>query len=264
MEIGSIKKIGWKQGGLLLFVFGVVLSGLPIEKAESKTDNSKPVLLAQAQAEPDVFIKEVNNTGTIQANRVIQSGGVIHLLGEGVIVQNIGTSVVGSNGMIIIDNGSVVTVTGPEGDQGAVVLLGHIKLDTSGVTSGGDILIGGDFYGKGFVPNIQYRFVGDAATIPADVKQQRGRGFFNLLDKHRLMFDVGEIGLAAVDGMFDSLLIDVDVNLFNRILYYDTCSFVVGSASSIKGTYKDKVKTQNITLIPASISHDANCTFPED
>ena len=215
-----------------------------------KADGGKVVLSAKAAS--SIFTNVVNNTGVIHAGHVVKSGGVIHLLGEGGTVRssgtlhadNGGTVLVRSDAMTVIDNGSVVTAIGPEGGQGGrvhvlgstVALLGNAQIDVSGDTGGGEILIGGDFQGKGTVPNAQYAFVDDAVTLTADAKQagdggtiivwsdiftvfygslratggpeSGDGGFAEVSGKQTLAFDPTKIDLSAAQGKTGTLLLD--------------------------------------------------------
>lgn len=85
-------------------------------------------------------------------------------------------------------NGSVVQVAGTldasnaAGKGGAVHVLGdrvgvdQANIDASGSTGGGEVLIGGDFQGKGTVLNASRTFIGSGATIKADATGPDGDG----------------------------------------------------------------------------------------
>ncbi|MFH1208288.1 MAG: filamentous hemagglutinin N-terminal domain-containing protein, partial [Candidatus Omnitrophota bacterium] len=79
------------------------------------------------------------------------------------------------NGDTILDTSSLIDVSAPEADIGGTVeifgkqvILGGTRIDASGVSGGGTVLIGGDFQGQGTVPNATNTLVNRVAYIYAD------------------------------------------------------------------------------------------------
>jgi filamentous hemagglutinin family protein len=90
-------------------------------------------------------------------------------------ISNSGNLAVGS-GQTLTLHGSTVTSMGIVAAPGGTVqvlgdrigLLNHAQIDVSAPGGGGTVLIGGDFQGKGSLPNASSTFVGKNATINAD------------------------------------------------------------------------------------------------
>ncbi|HEX7635181.1 MAG TPA: filamentous hemagglutinin N-terminal domain-containing protein, partial [Noviherbaspirillum sp.] len=122
----------------------------------------------------------------LNLGRVIAEGGRIGIYGA--LVNQRGTvsansAVVGENGKIVfkaskdtvLDTASVTTATG-EGKGGEIQVLGeriglfgNAKVDASGKTGGGTVLVGGDYQGKNHdVPNAATTYFGRNAEIKAD------------------------------------------------------------------------------------------------
>nr|VFK56834.1 MAG: filamentous hemagglutinin family N-terminal domain-containing protein [Candidatus Kentron sp. TUN] len=101
-------------------------------------------VLLTGRAAQDVFTNVVNNRGIIQAQGIENVGGAIRLVGD-------------ANGATI--NSGTLDASGDEGNGGRIEVLGDeikltagAKLDASGLTGGGTILVGGDL--RGANPNI--------------------------------------------------------------------------------------------------------------
>ncbi|WP_136418529.1 filamentous hemagglutinin N-terminal domain-containing protein, partial [Herbaspirillum sp. ST 5-3] len=124
---------------------------------------------------------EAINLGQIiaQGGKTGIYGALIHQRG----IVNANSAVVGENGKIvfkasrdtILDTGSVTTATG-EGRGGEIDVLGDrvglaggARVDASGKTGGGTVLVGGDYHGSNSsVPNAKRTYVGIDAEIRAD------------------------------------------------------------------------------------------------
>ncbi|MEE3719594.1 filamentous hemagglutinin N-terminal domain-containing protein [Tumidithrix elongata RA019] len=87
--------------------------------------------------------------------------------GQGIALQG-GT--VSSTGVLTAPSGTVQVL----GNQ--VSLLDNAKIDVSGVNGGGTVLVGGDYQGKGTVPNAQQTFIDRGVTINADALQNGNGG----------------------------------------------------------------------------------------
>ncbi|WP_083412104.1 YDG domain-containing protein [Janthinobacterium sp. 1_2014MBL_MicDiv] len=123
----------------------------------------------------------------LNLGQIIAQGGGIGMAGallsqRGVL--NANSAVVGENGKIVLkasgkallEAGSVTSATGAAGKGGEirvlgdqVGLLGNAKIDASGATGGGTVLLGGDYQGKNAaVQNARQVLVGKDASIAAD------------------------------------------------------------------------------------------------
>ena len=85
-----------------------------------------------------------------------------------------GTAIVGGNVSVAAPVvSSVFSKIQISGDR--VGLVGA-SLDASGVNGGGSVFIGGDFQGKGIIPNALMTFVSADSTIKADALQSGNGG----------------------------------------------------------------------------------------
>ncbi len=135
----------------------------------------------------------------------------------------------------IIDVSSATSKGGEINVLGDRVGLVSANLNASGAIGGGQVLIGGDFQGKGTVPNAQYTFVSQDSTIHADalsrgtggkviiwsdrsttylgsVFAQGGvvsgnGGFVEVSGKENLLFR-GKVNTTALNGIAGTLLLD--------------------------------------------------------
>ncbi|AFY57418.1 filamentous hemagglutinin family N-terminal domain protein [Rivularia sp. PCC 7116] len=164
--------------------------------------------------------------GTQQAGNINNEGNL--QVGEGQKLALAGNTVTTSGKMTA--PGGTVHVLGER-----VGLLDNAQIDVSGETGGGNVLIGGDFQGKGEVPNAKRTFVGSGANIIADAltsgdggrvivwadettgfngnisarggSQFGNGGFAEVSGKENLAFQ-GKVDLSANNGQFGSLLLD--------------------------------------------------------
>ena len=123
----------------------------------------------------------------LNLGQIIAQGGSIGMAGALVSqrgVLNANSAVVGENGKIVLkasgkallEAGSVTSATGAAGKGGdiqvlgeQVGLLGNAKVDASGATGGGTVLLGGDYQGKNAaVQNARQVLVGKDASVNAD------------------------------------------------------------------------------------------------
>lgn len=138
-------------------------------------------------ANPDLHIViSASENQAINLGQVIAQGGKVGIYGalvnqRGVV--NANSAVVGENGKIVfkasrdtfVEGGSVTSATGA-GTGGdirilgeRVALTGDAKVDASGQTGGGTVLVGGDYQGKNVdVPNAKQVYFGTNAEIKAD------------------------------------------------------------------------------------------------
>ncbi|MBL0166695.1 MAG: filamentous hemagglutinin N-terminal domain-containing protein [Propionivibrio sp.] len=134
-----------------------------------------------------VFAGTLRHSGEIRANRLVQDGdGSIRLAGSNEVTLT-ADSVTRADGLaggsITIQSSAgtarvagELSARGAEGKGGDIRVLGErvalesaARIDTSGFTGGGQILVGGDYQGKNpDVQNSRRVFVGDGASLTAD------------------------------------------------------------------------------------------------
>jgi filamentous hemagglutinin family protein len=164
-----------ENSGIITSPKGEVL--LAAGRSVQLVDSTNPDLHVVVSAPEDSAL----NLGQV----IAQSGkaGIYGALISQKGVVNANSAVVGENGKIvfkasrdtILDAGSVTTATGAGkggdiqilGDR--VALTGDAKVDASGKTGGGSVLIGGDYHGGNpLVQNAKRAYVGKDASIMAD------------------------------------------------------------------------------------------------
>ncbi|MFZ6873615.1 filamentous hemagglutinin N-terminal domain-containing protein [Undibacterium sp. Di27W] len=172
----------------------VYLIAPDIENSGIITSPKGEVLLAAGRsvklvdsANPDVHVVvSADNNQALNLGQIVAQGGKVGIYGglisqRGLVSAN--SAVVGENGKIyfkasqdtILDTGSVTTATG-KGQGGdiqilgqRVALAGNAKVDASGNTGGGQVLVGGDYHGdNSAIMNAKRAFVGSDAKISAD------------------------------------------------------------------------------------------------
>ena len=130
----------------------------------------------------------------LNLGQIIAQGGSIGMAGALVSqrgVLNANSAVVGENGRImlkasgkaVLEAGSVTSATGAAGKGGEIAVLGDqvglfgdARVDASGATGGGTVLLGGDYQGKNAaVQNARQVVVNKDASIAADATD-RGQG----------------------------------------------------------------------------------------
>ena len=146
-------------------------------------------------ANPDLHIVvSANESQAINVGQIIAHGGKVGIYGalinqRGIV--NANSAVVGENGKIVfkasrdtvLEGGSRTTATGA-GKGGdirilgeRVALTGDARVDASGNTGGGSVLVGGDYQGKNAdIHNAQQSYVGADALISADAVQSGDGG----------------------------------------------------------------------------------------
>ena len=119
-------------------------------------------VLITANAAAGIVNETINMDGIIEAHSVGMVNGAIVLMGgdEGLV------RVAGSldaSGRDTGETGGTVKVLGEK-----VGLYPGTKIDASGDSGGGEVLIGGNFQGKGTEPNAKRTYVASGASIDAD------------------------------------------------------------------------------------------------
>jgi filamentous hemagglutinin family protein len=153
------------------------------------------------------------------------------LVANTAIPNNAGTAIASGN----LDVSSAAAKGGEINVLGDRVGLVSANLNASGAIGGGTVLIGGDFQGKGLVPNAQYTFISKDSNISADaLKNGTGGkviawadqattflgsisakggsvsgngGFVEVSGKENLLFQ-GKVNTTALNGLAGTLLLD--------------------------------------------------------
>jgi filamentous hemagglutinin family protein len=228
-------------------------------------------------------------TGKLDSNTGISlnSQGQAQLTNSQTVIPNTaGTAIVSGN----------VSVTSPVPNPSQlppkIQILGDrvglvgANLNASGVNGGGSVFIGGDFQGKGVIPNALMTFVSADSTIKADALQSgnggrvivwadnatrffgsisaRGGaisgdgGFVEVSGKQNLVFD-GKVDLNAAMGKGGTLLLDpTDVTICNNA----SCTFTQAFLEGINGNTNILIDaTNNITIGTLNIVEVENNQF---
>ncbi|MEZ0295718.1 MAG: filamentous hemagglutinin N-terminal domain-containing protein [Candidatus Methylacidiphilales bacterium] len=174
-------------------------SELGIRKREKGVTNTGKINAATAElkaAGGNVYALAINNTGTVRANALQNKGGRIFLSTDGGKIVNKGTlqarggrvvvnsasrnrsRVKGSPGLTgVTEMGGVVDVSSRDSGKGGtahilgdqVLVSKDARIDASGFSGGGEILIGGDFQGKNTsVVNAEIAFIDAGADLRSD------------------------------------------------------------------------------------------------
>ncbi|MCE9570384.1 MAG: filamentous hemagglutinin N-terminal domain-containing protein, partial [Rhodocyclales bacterium] len=239
----------------------------------------------------DLSATVVNNTGVVQARGTTERDGAIYLTADGGNVASSGRlDASGARGGQIVAQAAsgttlvsgIVDASGSTSTGGNVQLLGervglidNARVDASGQTGGGTVLVGGDFQGKNAaVQNAQRTYVGPDAQINADARAsgnggkvivwsdditryygsisarggtQSGNGGFAEVSGHRLLNFNGAVDLTAPKGAAGTLLLDP----LNITLSTAAASVLTGFAPPGDQTYAfadDAALTSNLNV----------------
>lgn len=193
-------------------------------------------VLMSTKAANGLITSVINNSGKIEANSMVNDGGVIRLTGAKTVI-----------------NSGEISATSSSKKGGTVHLLGDnvgmfnsASVNVSGKTGGGTILMGGDFQGKNAnIQNATKTFVGKDAKLAADATDNgdggkvivwadditryygstsvkggalSGNGGFVEISGKRLLNFLGNVDLSAANGMGGNLLLDpTNITLSNGI-----------------------------------------------
>ena len=137
------------------------VGALAANKQLIRADGGQVILTAKAR--DALLATVVNNEGVIEARSVSVKNGVVRLEGgdQGVVAASGAIDVSGRNGA---ESGGRVEITGDK-----IALLPGARIDASGQSGGGSVLIGGDVQGSNpDVPNADRTFVAQGVEISAD------------------------------------------------------------------------------------------------
>jgi predicted chitinase len=217
---------------------------------------------AIASGSLDVSADTITTTGSL-------TGSNISLNSRDALKLESGTKITSQTG----DKGGTVHLLGQE------VSLTGVAIDASGVNGGGTVLIGGDYQGKGSVPNARTTFIDASTVINVDALQNgdggraivwaddstrflgkidaRGGsesgdgGFAEVSGKQNLSFN-GTANLDAITGKLGTLLLDPDnirIADLAEVTDADPNIYNYRSLESISGNVLLEA-TKNITIDP--------------
>ena len=165
-----------------------VLAGPSDDAARVGVDNKAGAVIEATTAElkaadGNVYALAVNNGGIVRANSIVNREGRIFLSSKGGLVINSGTLDVA--GKETGAKGGTVHVLG-----GKVGLVGDAKIDASGDTGGGTVLVGGDYQGQNpNIPNAGYTLMQWSAEIDASARRTGHGGKVILWADRRTWFE---------------------------------------------------------------------------
>ena len=213
----------------LLAPDGTELKALVDNSGEIYADGGTVMLMAASVAK-DVVDYAINMEGIIEARTATERNGQIVLEGAGEGIVRV-TGTLDASGRESGDTGGDVKILGSK-----VGIVGQAEVDVSGDAGGGEVLIGGNFQGRGPERNADFTTIGSEVAIQADalttgdggrvivwsdrvtrfygnISARGGRdsgdgGFAEISGKQHLQFAPNSIDLSAPIGLIGELLLD--------------------------------------------------------
>ena len=262
----------------LLAPDGTELKALVDNSGEIYADGGTVMLMAASVAK-DVVDHAINMEGIIEARTATERNGQIVLEGAGEGIVRV-TGTLDASGRESGDTGGEVKILGSK-----VGLVGQAEVDVSGDAGGGEVLIGGNFQGRGPERNADFTTIGSEVAIQADalttgdggrvivwsdrvtrfygnISGRGGRdsgdgGFAEISGKQHLQFAPNSIDLSAPKGLIGELLLDpLDIVISDS----DGTDDSVFSGDNVINFNDDSTATYNIT--PAAFEAiDADITL---
>ena len=207
------------------------------------TVNVAPGVQTGARA-PESMISSAGNLAVTAGQRITLLGGTTT-----------------STGTLTAPGGTVQVL----GDR--VAILDNARVDVSGPTGGGTVLVGGDYKGQGTVPNAVQTYVAPTATINADATSTGNGGAVIVRAKENTDFagsisaqsQTGKGGLVEISGSQLSFQGSVKTSApagNTGTLLLDPDNITIGSTSTIPGdtlinptTLANNLNTSEITLM---------------
>ena len=213
----------------LLAPDGTELKALVDNSGEIYADGGTVMLMASSVAK-DVVDYAINMEGIIKARTATERNGQIVLEGAGEGIVRV-TGTLDASGRESGDTGGNVKILGSK-----VGLVRSAEVDASGDAGGGEVLIGGNFQGRGPERNAEFTTIGREVAIQADalttgdggrvivwsdrvtrfygnISARGGSvsgdgGFAEISGKQHLQFAPNSIDLSAPNGLIGELLLD--------------------------------------------------------
>ena len=228
---GSVSIVAVPDGRLRM---NLGVEGLNFEFLQPKDAQGNPLPFKALDLASLLTTGKLDSSSGVSLN----SQGQAQLTASQTVIPNTaGTAIVSGNVSVASPVANSSQVTSKIQILGDRVGLVGANLDASGVNGGGSVFIGGDFQGKGIIPNALMTFVSANSTIKADALQSgnggrvivwadnatrffgnisaRGGaisgdgGFVEVSGKQNLVFD-GKVDLNAAIGKGGTLLLDPD------------------------------------------------------
>ncbi len=227
-------------------------------------------VLMSTKAADGLITSVINNSGKIEANSMVNDGGVIRLTGAKTVI-----------------NSGEISATSSSKKGGTVHLLGDNvgmfnsgSVNVSGKTGGGTILVGGDYQGKNAnIQNATKTFVGKDAKLIADAIDSgdggkvivwadditryygstsakggafSGNGGFVEISGKRLLNFLGNVDLSAVNGIGGNLLLDPANITISNGLDTNTLGFTALANADIDEAFADDANMNSVFDITAT------------
>jgi filamentous hemagglutinin family protein len=169
---GKAATMDFSGDGLISFAITQPVDGSFVDKDGNTIENGAfssgtiqadgGKVLLTAHTAQKMIRSVVNNTGVIRAQSVSKRNGSIYLeAGPNGTATNEGT--LDASGTDSGETGGTVHILGDKVGQ-----FGTVMVDVSGDQGGGEVLIGGDYQGKGSVQNASVTFGGSKTTVKAN------------------------------------------------------------------------------------------------
>jgi len=138
---------------------GASLAARIVQSGRITADGGRVALTAQDAA--SLVSQSINMSGVVQANTVSSKGGVI-TLGGSTSGEVFVTGALNAAGQDAGELGGLVKVLGEK-----VALIDGGSINASGHDGGGEVLVGGNYLGKGPEQNAKFTVMGESASIDA-------------------------------------------------------------------------------------------------
>lgn len=235
-------------------------------------------VLMSTKAADGLITSVINNSGKIEANGMVDDGGVIRLTGAKTVINSGEISATSSS-----QKGGTVHLLGDN-----VGMFNSASINVSGKTGGGTILVGGDYQGKNVnVQNAAKTFIHQDATLIADATESgdggkvivwadditryygstsakggavSGNGGFVEISGKRLLNFLGNVDLSAVNGIGGHLLLDPTNITISNGLDTNTLGFTAPLNLDITEAFADDAGSDSIFDVTAGTGSFAGVT----
>ena len=235
-------------------------------------------VLMSTKAANGLVTSVINNTGKIEANSMVSDGGVIRLTGAKTVINSGDISATST-----IKKGGTVQFLGDN-----VGMFSTSRVNVSGKTGGGTILVGGDYQGKNAnVQNATKTFVSKDAQLIADATDtgdggkvivwanditryygstsakggaNAGNGGFVEVSGKRLLNFLGSVDLSAANGVGGNLLLDPTNITISNGVDTNTLGFTGPLSVDLTEAFADDASQNSVFDITATTGSFANVT----
>jgi filamentous hemagglutinin family protein len=223
----------------------------PLVRNDGKISVDGGDVLITANAAAGIVDEVINMDGIVEARSVgIENGAIVLQGGDAGIVHVAGH--IDASGHDPGDTGGTVKVLGEK-----VGLFAETEIDASGDSGGGEVLIGGNFQGKGPEPNAKRTYVNGATSIAADALNQ-GDGGKVIVWSDEVTEFYGDVSANVAAGSGDGGLVEVSGK---EALVFEG-SVDVFAPHGKKGTVL--IDPSNLTIIDAADGGDQDANLITD